>query len=381
MTDNNQDLAVEDRTVLFQWAYGSDDVVYNGQSAQFNIHVSRGTAQLNWVAGGQASTLPLALDAAQLFTFLIIIVFGSYSVVHLGYMLVKATCLKPDPNEHMRIDNEDSESHKFTSDQKADFNTYYRGSVVVQYAGEKETSQVSQETDEEGGILLSPVDSYKKQKMKSQPLLDSIHREKKAKSAIQNSFFRFLRHRVVGSQFSVFDVLVMLLWIFINVGFLFIWNMKQWILANTFGYLAISNAFFVALPATRNSVLAFFLGMPFDKTILYHLWIGRLVLLLVSAHALIYIISWNSEGVLRERFFQHKYIQGLIAWVALGFVFLSSLGPVRRKLFNFFFVSSCLVHLTVLVPSLHFCCLLRVWSQAYSSICAIHVGSAGILSL
>ena len=54
--------------------------------------------------------------------------------------------------------------------------------------------------------------------------------------------------------------------------------------ADSWGYVACANGLFVVIPASRNGLWAWLLGLPFDKTITIHRWMGRLVFVEVTIH-------------------------------------------------------------------------------------------------
>ena len=65
----------------------------------------------------------------------------------------------------------------------------------------------------------------------------------------------------------------------------------EWSAADSFGYLACANGLFVVIPASRNSMWAWLFGLPFDKTITIHRWVGRLVFVEATLHMVLYFTS------------------------------------------------------------------------------------------
>jgi predicted ferric reductase len=114
-------------------------------------------------------------------------------------------------------------------------------------------------------------------------------------------------------------------------------------LASQSGYLLGPNAVFVTLPATRNSLLFWLFGLPFDRTILFHRWLGRWVVLLSLIHYIASIQVWAAGALSHNaKVFNTvipKYLYGFISFVGLMLVFFTSVGYLRRKHFNFFFIS------------------------------------------
>ena len=60
------------------------------------------------------------------------------------------------------------------------------------------------------------------------------------------------------------------------------------------GSLAACNVMFLVVPATRNNLLTFLLGLPFDYTILYHRFLGRFAIGLVVIHMLLYASPFHA---------------------------------------------------------------------------------------
>jgi hypothetical protein len=83
-----------------------------------------------------------------------------------------------------------------------------------------------------------------------------------------------------------------------------------------------------ALPATRNSVLVYLLGAPFDKTIQFHRWLGYLCLMESTLHWAFYC---------PDTLLDDKHRTGLISWIFFLVVFLTSREGLRRFYFNWFY--------------------------------------------
>lgn len=106
---------------------------------------------------------------------------------------------------------------------------------------------------------------------------------------------------------------------------------------NAFGYIGCAYAFIAVLPATRNSVVTLLVRLPFERTVVYHRWIGRFTLLASTAHALWYILKWIDEGTVVENMFQNqKNLFGFISLLALTIVYVTSIEYIRRHYYQFF---------------------------------------------
>ena len=63
-----------------------------------------------------------------------------------------------------------------------------------------------------------------------------------------------------------------MLYLLLNVCWCTIFAKETWYVADSWGYVACANGLFVVIPASRNGLWAWLLGLPFDKTITIHRW-------------------------------------------------------------------------------------------------------------
>ena len=61
------------------------------------------------------------------------------------------------------------------------------------------------------------------------------------------------------------------------------------------GSLSVANTMFLIVPATRNNVLTWWLGMPFDHVIIYHRFLGRFTLAMATLHFALFLARFNSR--------------------------------------------------------------------------------------
>jgi len=121
----------------------------------------------------------------------------------------------------------------------------------------------------------------------------------------------------------------------INALWLTIFGIGLVELADSFGYLTAANGLFVVIPASRNSLWAWLLGLPFDATITIHRWVGRLVFVEATLHFILYFpAGYLTVGSLTA---VEKYRLGLTSWVALAVVFCTSLEYLRRRKYQVFY--------------------------------------------
>jgi hypothetical protein len=85
-------------------------------------------------------------------------------------------------------------------------------------------------------------------------------------------------------------------------------------------------------------VIQWLLSIPFDKTVMYHRWLGRFVLVVTLVHMLWYFATWFDPGTnFWDSCLTLKNLWGLLATVCLVIVVVSSLGYFRRKHFEKFY--------------------------------------------
>jgi len=120
------------------------------------------------------------------------------------------------------------------------------------------------------------------------------------------------------------------------------------------GDLTAANSLLLALPATRNSVMVWFLGIPFDKTILYHRWLGRFTIVLVTLHSILAYVSWAQGNLsIAAQQAQTIYIYGLVSWISALLLWISSIDWMRRQKFQLFLYSHYIFFAFYILGALH----------------------------
>ncbi len=103
----------------------------------------------------------------------------------------------------------------------------------------------------------------------------------------------YIHYRIPKINLSVGSLLIAFTYVAVNIACAFL--SKDYM--RNFGDLVSANALLVTLPATRNSVLVYLLGIPFDKTIMYHRWLGRWTFILLCVHVFWAFNEWNTLGI------------------------------------------------------------------------------------
>jgi predicted ferric reductase len=137
------------------------------------------------------------------------------------------------------------------------------------------------------------------------------------------------RHRIP----SLFRLAV---FVFLN----FLWGWTR-ILYSTdyqlFGWLTIANAGLGLLVAARTNLFSIVLRIPPPILLLYHRWIGRATFVHATLHVSLTIQMFVRTDQLGDVVASPRIPVGLMAWVALTIVFLTSFGFVRRRGFELFY--------------------------------------------
>jgi hypothetical protein len=68
--------------------------------------------------------------------------------------------------------------------------------------------------------------------------------------------------------------------------------------AYSFGLISLSCLAFLFLPITRGSILLRLIDIPFEHATRYHIWLGNLIMFLLTLHGLCYMIVWAIRGII-----------------------------------------------------------------------------------
>ncbi|CAG8477268.1 198_t:CDS:2 [Ambispora gerdemannii] len=105
-------------------------------------------------------------------------------------------------------------------------------------------------------------------------------------------------------------------------------------------YLALANAAFIFPLATRNSAFLILLGVPFERVIKYHRWVGRMIFFMIAFHGAYHIqTKYQSTSIYDTLFGDKKYYTGFWASMSLVVIMITSHSVVRRHAFELFYWS------------------------------------------
>jgi predicted ferric reductase len=230
--EDDADAQLASGSVPFSWAYGREkgDLTSNHGSGADR----RGNGIVDWSTGVCSEMEPgFFADAGDGIIILCFMIFGVWGVIRWGFILFKCTQKESD----IVVPNYDA----------AMTNAYWQAESAPKGPGRAPLSQ-------------------------------------KGKSNSANGFASFCGKRVLNSQVSVSTVAVLVFFILANVSAVELSNGANKSFEQQVGWLTAASSFFVMLPATRNSVLLWITGLPFDRVIHFHRWIGRFVVFLAIVH-------------------------------------------------------------------------------------------------
>jgi predicted ferric reductase len=361
--DSAEDYAISNSPLMLAWGFHSTiNVTGTGAAATYPFHTNYGHVIMN-LYDGEILTWVFKWDPALALTA---IAGGSiifFSIIRLIVRICIFLCRKGsnagicdttdsvDPLRQMRSSRDDTflrgsmpvnykiqkKVEHFEDEHPAPIledvpETYFSPTTPGTPVGEREDEQSSSgaallDEESKGGHQYGSINASQV----SAKLTEISREARRKKSSSATMWTHVTRGRLPfsGSQTAIFDIVIFGIYAFINLGFIIIWPLKGFTPAITLGYLSIANAFLLALPATRNSVLVYLLGAPFDKTIQFHRWLGYLCLIEATFHWAYYFpytLEWT------------KCISGFTAWCFVAFIFLTSLESLRRDYFNVFYL-------------------------------------------
>jgi predicted ferric reductase len=160
-----------------------------------------------------------------------------------------------------------------------------------------------------------------------------------------HKLINYTLHIFSVGDMTVGEILLFVLFIVINLIFL----LSQFptdatgaeTLSKRCAYLALANAAFVFPLATRNSVFLKLIGIPFERLIRFHRWVGRTIYFLITFHGTFQIQqSYGISNSVSKALFGTSTNQwGFLAYLSLLIIIFTSHSVVRRYAFELFYWS------------------------------------------
>jgi len=144
---------------------------------------------------------------------------------------------------------------------------------------------------------------------------------------------------------TVGEILLFVLFIAINAIFLLLPFPADTSGAETLSkrcaYLALANAAFVFPLATRNSIFLKLIGVPFERLIKFHRWVGRTIYFLTTFHGSFQIQqSYGINKSISGALFGTTTNQwGFLAYISIFIIMFTSHSVIRRNFFEVFYWS------------------------------------------
>lgn len=104
-----------------------------------------------------------------------------------------------------------------------------------------------------------------------------------------------------------------------------------------YGWLAIANAGLALLLASRSNLFSLLLRLPSPVLLQYHRWIGLATVTHATTHVTFNIMQDAGNDAVAISFQATRIRVGLMAWLCLALILLTSLPVVRRRFFEVFY--------------------------------------------
>ncbi|CAB4380220.1 hypothetical protein RhiirA5_358162 [Rhizophagus irregularis] len=166
-----------------------------------------------------------------------------------------------------------------------------------------------------------------------------------APTVMFHKLINYSLHIFSVGDMTVGEILLFVLFIVINLIFLLSQFPADATGAETFSkrcaYLALANAAFVYPLATRNSVFLKLIGIPFERLIRFHRWVGRTIYFLITFHGSFQIQqSYGISNSVSQALFGTTTNQwGFLAYISLLIIMFTSHSVIRRYFFEVFYWS------------------------------------------
>ncbi|CAM6092355.1 unnamed protein product [Calypogeia fissa] len=142
------------------------------------------------------------------------------------------------------------------------------------------------------------------------------------------------------------------------------WLLKMNAIALSYGKTTVIPISLLWIPVSRGSAILQVTGVPFDRAVKYHKWLGHLAVWLIIGHSTVKmgyyacgheiheLITWSTIGT------SVSVLAGVVGTVAAVTMMFTALGPVRRRYFELFFVAHHLYLVVLFCFAFH--CVSRV---------------------
>ncbi|KAH8486873.1 hypothetical protein H0E87_025757 [Populus deltoides] len=116
-----------------------------------------------------------------------------------------------------------------------------------------------------------------------------------------------------------------------------LWQLKYLRVATRFGLLAEACLALLLLPILRGLALFQILGIQFEASVRYHIWLGTSMILFATIHGASTLFIWGVSHHIQDEKTGRIYLAGEIALVTGLVIWISSLPQIRRRRFEIFY--------------------------------------------
>ncbi|KAF8201138.1 hypothetical protein K438DRAFT_1671354 [Mycena galopus ATCC 62051] len=157
----------------------------------------------------------------------------------------------------------------------------------------------------------------------------------------------------ISPGFTVAHLVVFLVYLSVLVYPLSVATAGPFVDLDRAGWIAISQLPLVVLFASKNNLLGMMLGDGYASLNFFHRFAARVIILGCNAHGLGYIFKWSQAGTFKAEIKVLANTHGLLALVAVNFMFIFSTAFFRSRFYRIF-VSTHILGFAILLPALWF---------------------------
>jgi NADPH oxidase 2 len=106
---------------------------------------------------------------------------------------------------------------------------------------------------------------------------------------------------------------------------------------NLYGWLTIANGGLALILGARNNLLAVVARIPSSTILLYHRWVGLATAVHATIHFSLNVRPWIRSSQVADVFHNSRIQIGLMAWVSLCLIVITSISYIRRRYFEAFY--------------------------------------------
>ncbi|KAJ7254638.1 hypothetical protein B0H12DRAFT_1183873 [Mycena haematopus] len=157
----------------------------------------------------------------------------------------------------------------------------------------------------------------------------------------------------ISPGFTVAHLVVFLVYLSVLVYPLSVATTGPFVDLDRAAWIAISQLPLIILFASKNNLLGMMFGNGYNSLNFFHRFAARVFILCCNAHGLGYIFKWAQAGTFKADVKVYANMHGLLALVALNFMFTFSTAFFRSRFYRIF-VSTHILGFAILFPALWF---------------------------